>query len=396
MKVVKGIAIVIIALASIAAVVLIAINMKMLHSESGTMNAFIDRQDDRYAESQKKETEFIEDGAVIGDTYTIKSTKAISDAYVNGQDPSGLSEEDKKTYDLAVKTLDEATKGKNTLYEKELGVFEWLAKNVSHDADQSTRAVLVDEVLPQDTPYGVLTTKTAVCVGYATTFRLLMNMLGAEVHIPHNDSHSWDLVKLDDNEWYLTDIYSAASSGNGNIDYQYFNNNEITGSDRFDLSMMSNLPRANGKKYLYQVQTAQDVKDFYELPKYLKKAIKKKQNVLSLRFGTKPTEEEILMGTSVVESAQSRITENNTDLTSAYFTGVWCRDENDNFIFTIYIVNNADSSGRVDPNSPEAKKMRDALDKAFGTTSGYDPLATEDNTPKTETETYTYSSNEAA
>lgn len=395
MKVVKGIAIVIIALASIAAVVLIAINMKMLHSESGTMNAFIDRQDDRYAESQKKETEFIEDGAVIGDNYTIKSTKAISDAYINGQDPSGLSEEDKKTYDLAVKALDEATKGKNTVYEKELGVFEWLAKNVSHDADQSTRAVLVDEVLPQDTPYGVLTTKTAVCVGYATTFRLLMNMLGQECHIPHNDSHSWDLVKLDDNEWYLTDIYSAASSGNGVIDYQYFNNNEITGSDRFDLSMMSNLPRANGKKFLYQVQTAKDAKSFYDIPKFLKKAIKNKDNVLSLRFATKPTDDEVLMGSSVVESAQARITENNTDYASCYLNGVWCRDENDKFIFTIYITNNSENSGRVDPDSPEAKKMKEALDDALGNTTGYDPL-TSDDTSNDKTKTYEYSKDGAA
>ncbi len=49
MKVVKGIAIVIIALASIAAVVLSAINIKMLHIESCTMNAFIYRQYDLYS-----------------------------------------------------------------------------------------------------------------------------------------------------------------------------------------------------------------------------------------------------------------------------------------------------------------------------------------------------------
>ena len=139
MKVIKGIAIAIIALASVVAVVLIAINMKMLHNESGNMNAFIDREDDRYAESQKKETEFIEDGAVIGDNYTIKSTKAISDAYVNGQDPSGLSEEDKKTYDLAVKVLDEATKGKTTIYENSEELLEQVL-------DESESDELIDKL----------------------------------------------------------------------------------------------------------------------------------------------------------------------------------------------------------------------------------------------------------
>ena len=378
MKVIKGIAIAIIALASVAAVVLIAINMKMLHNESGNMNAFIDREDDRYAESQKKETEFIEDGAVIGDNYTIKSTKAISDAYVNGQDPSGLSEEDKKTYDLAVKVLDEATKGKTTIYEKELGVFEWIAKNISHDADQSTRAVLNDEVLPQDTPYGVLTSKSAVCVGYATTFRLLMNMLGQEVHIPHSESHSWDLVQLDDNEWYLVDIYNAASSG-GNIDYQYFNVNETTGADRMDLSMMSHLPRANGKKYLYQVQIAKDVKDFYQIPKKLKKAIDKKKKVVSMRFKTKPTEEQVLMTSQIIESAQTRVQENVADMSTCYLSSSWCRDENDNYVLTIYITNNNDTNSTIDPDDPDAKKMKEMLDDVFGTASGYDPLAGETN-----------------
>lgn len=378
MKVIKGIAIAIIALASVAAVVLIAINMKMLHNESGNMNAFIDREDDRYAESQKKETEFIEDGAVIGDNYTIKSTKAISDAYVNGQDPSGLSEEDKKTYDLAVKVLDEATKGKTTIYEKELGVFEWIAKNISHDADQSTRAVLNDEVLPQDTPYGVLTSKSAVCVGYATTFRLLMNMLGQEVHIPHSESHSWDLVQLDDNEWYLVDIYNASTSG-GNIDYQYFNVNETTGADRMDLSMMSHLPRANGKKYLYQVQIAKDVKDFYQIPKKLKKAIDKKKKVVSMRFKTKPTDEQVLMTSQIIESAQTRVQENVADMATCYLSSAWCRDENDNYVLTIYITNNNDTSSSIDPDAPDVKKMKEMLDDVFGTASGYDPLAGETN-----------------
>ncbi|MBQ7200674.1 MAG: hypothetical protein IJS24_04795, partial [Eubacterium sp.] len=111
MKAVKAIAFILVGLIAAASLTLIIINMVRQDDQTQTVNSFIDRQDERYAESQKKEDEFIEDGAVIGDIYTIKSTTAISDAYKNGQDPSKLSEEDKKTYDLAVKALNEATKG---------------------------------------------------------------------------------------------------------------------------------------------------------------------------------------------------------------------------------------------------------------------------------------------
>ena len=378
MKVIKGIILGIAALAAIGAVVLIIINMRMLHNESSTMNAFIDRSEERYAEEQKKETEFIEDGAVIGDIYTIKSTKAISDAYINGQDPSGLSEEDKKTYDLAVKVIDEVTKGKTTDYEKELAIYEWMAKNIGHGGDASTRAVLLDENLPMDTPYGVLSTKSAVCVGYATTFRLLVNMLGMECHIPHSDSHSWDLVKLDDGEWYLLDIYnSASSSGSGTIDYQYFNNNEVTGADRMDLSMMSNLPRANGKKYLYPVQKAKDAQNVYQFPEKLKKALEDKENILSLRFKEKPSEDEVLMCSSITEAASNRINENDPSLNNngqMMMSSSWCRDENDNYILAVFITQDSMSSS-FDADSKEAKKMKKILDKIFGKTTGYDPFS---------------------
>ena len=362
---------------AIAALVLIIINMRMLHNESGEIDAYIDRSEERYAEEQKKETEFLEDGAVVGENYTIKSTKAISDAYINGQDPSNLSEEDKKTYDLAVKVLDEATKGKTTVYEKELGIFEWIGKNISHDTAASTRAVFSDEVLPQDTPYGVLKSKSAVCVGYATTFRLLANMIGLECHIPHNDSHSWDLVKLDDNEWYLLDLYYATNGGT--LDYQYFNLNEVIGSDKMDLSMMSHLPRANGKKYLYAVQEAKDTKNIYEVPKLLKKAIDDKKNVLSLRFSETPSKDEVMMGTSIADAAQYRFQENKPDMTGYSFWSVWCRDENDKYILATFIQKETTVSS-FDLKSKEAKKMKKLLDKVFGKTTSWEPFTDDSST----------------
>ena len=56
---------------------------------------------------------------------------------------------------------------------------------------------------------GVLKYHNAVCVGYATTFRMFMQMMGIECKVEHNTEkfHSWDVVKID-GDWYITDIYS--------------------------------------------------------------------------------------------------------------------------------------------------------------------------------------------
>ncbi|MCR4605193.1 MAG: transglutaminase-like domain-containing protein [Eubacterium sp.] len=393
MKVIKGIGIVIISLASVAALVLIIINMCMMGTEAGKMNSFIDREDDRYAEAQKKEDDFIEDGAVISGIYTIKSTKEISDAYINGQDPSGLSEEDKKTYDLAVKVLDEATKGKDTIYEKELAIFEWMAKNITHMSNSSTRAVLMDEIYPLDTPYGVLSSKNAVCVGCATTFRLLMNMLGLDCHIPHTDSHSWNEVHLDDNEWYLVDVYMAMDATTL-PKYEYFNMNEVVGEGDFDLSMMNNLPRANGKKYLYPIQTAEDVEDIYQVPEKLKKALKDKKCSISLRFTKTPTEAVVNMALELTEAMRMRMSENMPEYESTSLGSSWCRDENDKYILSIYLGWTESGNNNVDPKSKEAKKLKKIMDKLFGKTMGYDPFNPESDA--TMAEPSVQSNNEAA
>ena len=373
---VKKISAVLIGLVAIAALVLIIISMNKLNNQSEVLTSYVDRADERYAEEQKKEDEFIEDGAVIADNYTIKSTKAVSDAYVNGQNPSGLSEEDKKTYDVAVKALDEAIKGATTPYEKELGIYRWIAKNIKHNDGNSTRSVLQDEVYPLDTPYGVLSGKMAVCVGYATTFRLLVNMIGLECHIPHSDVHSWNLVKLDDNEWYLVDLYSSVNNSD-EPDYQYFNMDEKMAENGLASTKITSLPRANGKKYLYPVQIAEAAKDVYDIPSRLKKALKKEEVIFSLRFDKNPTDEEVIMTGSLADALRNRVVESMPKYADTYFTIGWCRDENDKFIFSMYIPKSGEEDA-LDPKSPEAKKMRKAMDKVFGEYTGYDPFIPED------------------
>lgn len=112
-----------------------------------------------------------EDDVIIADEYKIKSTKELSDAYVNGTIEK-LKSEDKETIDMADKVLKEITKDNMTDYERELAVYQWMIKNIK--IDESGMAAVQKKKDALSTPNGVLKNQKAVCVGYATTFRLFM------------------------------------------------------------------------------------------------------------------------------------------------------------------------------------------------------------------------------
>ena len=54
-----------------------------------------------------------------------------------------------------------------------------------------------------------------MCVGYATTFRMFMQMMDIECMVEHNTEkyHSWDLVKID-GDWYQIDATWDDSNDN--------------------------------------------------------------------------------------------------------------------------------------------------------------------------------------
>ena len=139
--------------------------------QNDKVNSFISGQLARQADEMKKENTYQEDGFKVGEQYEIKSTKAISDAYISG-DESKLSEEDKKTLKMAKDILKKIIKKDMTGYEKEEAVYSWMFKNIGQG--DSSVVSMPGTTGENYTPSGVLTGRTAVCVGYATTFRMFM------------------------------------------------------------------------------------------------------------------------------------------------------------------------------------------------------------------------------
>ena len=197
------------------------------------------------------------DVAVAGE-YWIRATTPISDAYISG-DASGLDSRQAETLKLASEVLDSIIEEGMTGFEKEKAVYDWMCANLGHESGITTVVPTASEYSAE--PYGVLKYGQAVCVGYATTFRLFMQMLGLDCMVVHNSYHSWDLVKLDDGEWYHVDIYSDAGSGN----YANFNMNDALAAYGHDWDT-SFFPAAEGLEYCYAYMNAEPLADIYAIP----------------------------------------------------------------------------------------------------------------------------------
>lgn len=212
--------------------------------------------------------------------HEIYDDTAVVDAYKSGN-TTGLSEEDKFVVSKAREIIKENIKGNMTDYQKELAIYNWQVKYVTFNDDSLAPISSGDD--DSDTPYGVLKNHSAICVGNATTFKLFMDVLGIDCKIIHstaNGEHAWDLVKLDD-EWYHVDVTFDGGTGD-KPGYNYFNVPDSV-KDNGDYPWDNNeIPAANGIKYCYVYNNAITIKDLYDLPKEIKKAIESGKTSLNV------------------------------------------------------------------------------------------------------------------
>lgn len=96
-----------------------------------------------------------------------------------------------------------------TDYEKELAIHDWMIAWAEYDPGELNVFQTPDP--DNDTPYGFLYSRVGICLGYARTFQLFMDMLDIECvtvrGYAHNglEEHAWNMVRLD-GEWYCVDV----------------------------------------------------------------------------------------------------------------------------------------------------------------------------------------------
>lgn len=330
---------------------------------STTLSAFNLATLKSYVASQQEDQneETTEDYVKIAEQYEIKPTTNISDAYKSG-DTSKLTDKEKETLDMAKDALKEMKiKDDMSDFEKEKAVYDWMTSSLQHD--QGALTVIPTTQEDCDNPYGVLKYHNAVCVGYATTFRMFMQMLDIECMVEHNNEkyHSWDVAKID-GDWYITDIYSDAGNGN----YAHFNmtNNMFTQEQNWDQEFF---PVANSLKYNMAYQNKQTVDSVYDIPKALRKAMDKQQGSLMIAFKEKIDDEKAQIANAAVSSVSDMLMNNNyKDMPYAINTYSWVTDpDSGDYLYSITFSSYNTNNNTQNLTDDQLQKINDAVTKAM-------------------------------
>lgn len=285
-------------------------------------------------------------GDVEGEIHEIYDDTKVVEAYKSG-DGSGLDEMDAFVLESASKVIDEVITEDMTPYEKEKAIYEWQVGWVNF-SDSDLNPIGANSEYSH-MPYGVFKNHQAICVGNATTFKLLMDMLDIPCQIIHSTSegeHAWDVVQLD-GDWYHVDVTFDGTS-NGKPSYSNFNvpdSVKDTGSWPYD---HDKVPAANGTKYCYMLQNATVCDDLYDIPKALKKAIDDGDGIFTAilkdRKGFSRDIAEYIANGLMVENG------------GVYFSDVYSLDGKTVYKYEIYKYGDSDSS-------EEAAAIREKLDE---------------------------------
>jgi hypothetical protein len=316
-----------------------------------------------YIAEQDEDTtaETTEDYVTIAENYEILPTTNISDAYKSG-DTSALTDKEKETLDMAEAALAEmGIEDSMSDYEKEKAVYDWMTSSLQQDSGALT--VIPSTTEDCDNPYGVLKYHNAVCVGYATTFRLFMQMMDIECMIEHNTElyHSWDIVKLD-GDWYITDIYSDAGNGN----YAHFNMTDSMWSQmqNWDRDFF---PAATSMKYNMAYQNKKTVKSVYDIASAVREAMDEKLGSVMIAFEQEITDADAQIASSMASSIDNQLMMYSYQDMPYCLNGYnWIQDPEDgSYLYDITFGNYNSTDTSTTLTEEQQEKVQEKVTEAF-------------------------------
>lgn len=157
---------------------------------------------------------------------TVYDTAAIRAAWATG-DAAGLSAKDAAILEKCREALAARLTPDMTDLEKERALYDWLIAWGQYDE------TVHDPHTPQgrpdnNNPYGLLVKGYGNCLGFATSFQLLMDLAGVECVTvigamkENREDHAWNMVRLA-GEWYCVDPVRDDNQFQAYGGYRYFN-----------------------------------------------------------------------------------------------------------------------------------------------------------------------------
>lgn len=106
-------------------------------------------------------------------------------------------------------------------FEKEIKIIEWLVENCSYESKKDWS---------RSTAYSCIILGKAQCAGYADAFLQTAKLCGLEVRYVYNNSHAWNLIKLD-GDWYHVDVTWEDPLGSNDYGFNHLRNKYINLED---------------------------------------------------------------------------------------------------------------------------------------------------------------------
>ena len=232
---------------------LMAEGFELTDRDNETMNSF------NTASKTVARTKQTKDGQVLVEEvegyFDVYDGSRIVEAYKKN-DTSGLVDEKEiAVYKACKDIIAQNITDDMTEFEKEKAIHDYMILNTDYDENALKYSTWFSQY--SDQPYGCLIDKRAICLGYATTFKLFMDILDIECIIVTgskegtNANHAWNMVRLDDGNWYIVDVTwdDPVFDGEDQLFYSFFNLSEdelvmhIWDKDKY--------PTATGGKYSY-------------------------------------------------------------------------------------------------------------------------------------------------
>ncbi len=215
------------------------------------------------------------------DSKALYDTKPISEAYLSG-DTSKLDKFQLEIYDAAAAVIDQVITDGMTAVEKELAIHDWMVSNCHYDEQELDAIGEMQE--NSDNPHGFLIDHRGICSGYATSFQLLMDMVGIEcltIDAQANDdfegvgAHAWNMVHLD-GDWYFVDVTwdDPVPDSEGEAIHPYFNCDESYLLKHEHIWDIDAYPKGTGQKLSYANLTAADVAELDDLPELVEQKLR--------------------------------------------------------------------------------------------------------------------------
>ncbi len=188
---------------------------------------------------------------------------AVLAAFKSG-DASGLAPKNLAVYRRCLEILDEVVGPDMSDYDKELAINDYLVFSIEYDpyALQEKPGLVYEPDCGN--PYGALVRGYGICLGYAASFQLLMDMVGIKCLTVHGfardwqEEHAWNEVELD-GEWYCVDVTwndpvftGWVPDGLTRLMYaRYYFNVTSEYMRATDHQWSEDVPEATGTKYAY-------------------------------------------------------------------------------------------------------------------------------------------------